>query len=145
MSRPSQSLLALIALSSLTAGCAAQENWISPQVKTPVLISRVDRIGGHRAADRVETLADVDEEVPDFFTASTEKHGNVQVTRVSSSHSSSILLTAAIERATAKRDDVDVHVDRLHAGSYAFVAGGSVVSQKWVGVRGRAVRAGGAR
>jgi hypothetical protein len=78
-------------------------------------------------------------------SASRSNEGNTQVTRVTAYSGSSILVTGAIERATKRRTDVDVRVDRLHAGSYAFVTGGSVVMEKWVGIRERVVRAGGAR
>jgi hypothetical protein len=144
MSRHSPSIPGIVVLATLAAGCASEPNWISPKVPNPVLISRVDRIGGH-VAEPALTLAEVEQEAEDIASASTTTEGNMQVTRVRASSASSVLLTAAIERATAKRSDVDVHVDRLSAGGYAFVAGGAAVLRKWVGIRGRAVPAGGAR
>ncbi len=71
----------------------------------------------------------------------SSRSGNTVVTTTSVAASSqrSGVMTSAVLVGTEGRADRDVRVDEVPAGAWAFVAGGSVVTEHWVGFRGRVV------
>jgi hypothetical protein len=140
MATIARALPALIPLVAL--GC--QPRWAgAPRVPNPVQLGPVDRIGGHRAAGG-SAVGAVDDEVSAFVSASTsqQRQGNyiVRTTVVSANFDGSAKWSPAILKATSGDKDVDVRVKGVEAGSYVFFTPTLLMMEKWIRLRGDAVR-----
>jgi hypothetical protein len=132
--------LALVALAM--PGC--EPHWAgATRVPNPVLLGPVDRIGGHRA-EPASPIGAVDDEISAFVATSTTEHREgdyiVRETRTYSSFDGSAKWSSAILKVTGGNKAVDVRVEGVDVGSYVFLTPGSGMSDKWIRLRGDAVR-----
>lgn len=134
---------ALLAVSLALGGCSPVTLDV-PRVPNPVTLGPVDRIGGHRAGGE-KAVATLDTEANDFVAASTtEKEvGNtvVRETRTTVASVGSPAVAKDILVRTEGRADRDVRADAVPVGSYVFIASGTGMRSRWVGIRGRVVEA----
>jgi hypothetical protein len=134
--------VALALLLPTSLACAPR--WAAaPHVPNPVRLGPVDRVGGHHAAGGVIVGA-VDDEVNEFASASTSEHreGPYVVRETVSYHhfDGSSKWSPAILEATQGARNVDVRVHGLDVGCYVLLTFGSGMMEKWVRLRGEAVR-----
>jgi hypothetical protein len=127
---------------SVALGC--EPRWAAaPRVPNPVLLGPVDRVGGHRMAGG-SVVGSVDDEVKAFSSSSTTEHreGNyiVRETVYQRHFDGTTKWSPAILRATGGAKDVDVRVEGVEVGSYVFFTAWSGVLEKWVRLRGDAIR-----
>jgi len=114
---------------TVNAGCA--------NVPNPVLLSKVDRIDGHRSAG-APSVGNVDVEVEEVHTVTSHKEGNTTVTTHSWKKEGANKASFAVMAATQGKRDVDVHVEKVSAGAYAQTPLFYVRTKTWVGVEGNA-------
>lgn len=128
----------------LPTSLACAPRWAAaPHVPNPVLLGPVDRVGGHHAAGGV-VVGVVDDEVNAFVSASTSEHREGRyIVRETVSHQrldGSYKWSPAILEATQGARNVDLRVSGLDVGCYVFLTPGSGMMEKWVRLRGEAVR-----
>lgn len=131
---------AAFVVAMLLTGCGKPQFVTASQVDAPVLLSRVDRVGGHLPDRPARVVGVVDAEAGRRAAVQTERHGDVVVTRHTAQDLPEDLINAQLAAAAGHDPTIDVHVDRLHAGSYFFFFGGYGVAERWVGVKARAFR-----
>ena len=130
----------LLAAAACSTACAPA-TLEAAYVPNPVLLGPVDRVGGHRGEGK--TLQPVNAEVNDFVSVSTSTNrvGNTTYTTTTTGivHNGGGQVTSAVLAGTQGRAERDVRVDGLPAGAWAFVGGGSAMTNRWVGLEGRIV------
>ncbi|MEZ4219494.1 MAG: hypothetical protein R3B13_01105 [Polyangiaceae bacterium] len=137
--------LTLLGLCAVASGCASNPNWTqTPNIPNPVLLSRVDRVGGHVSTRPAPIVGVVDAEQSGFVSMETSntRSGNVVVTTRTTKSGSSDDISSSLAAAGHGDPGVDIHVDELSAGSYAMILAGSAFATKWVGVKARAFKKG---
>ncbi|CAN5924177.1 hypothetical protein BH11MYX4_BH11MYX4_64560 [soil metagenome] len=131
---------ALLLSVAASAGCAPA-TLEAAYVPNPVLLGPVDRVGGHRGAGK--TLQPVNAEVNDFVSVSTstQQVGSTTYTTRSTTiiQNGGGQVTAAVLDGTQGRPERDVRIDGVPAGAWTFFAGGSAMTNRWVGLEGRIV------
>lgn len=132
----------LLAAAGASAGCSwPTVNAGCANVPNPVLLSKVNRVAGHRSAE-APSVGKVDVEVEEVHTVTSHKEGNYQVTTHSWHKEGANKASFAVMTATQGKRDLDVHVDKISAGAYAQTPLFYVRTKTWVGVEGNAESAG---
>lgn len=132
----------LLSLAAATTGCS-QATLQASYVPNPVLLGPVDRVGGRPGATAPTTLRRIETEVNDFASVETnqKKVGNTVIVtqKTTAYHAGSGVVTSELLVGTEGRAERDVRVDGIPLGAWAWIAGGTVMAERWVGLRGRVV------